>query len=200
MTIQKNNIKTICVFCGSREGNLPIYTQKARELGYILAEHNITLVYGGGSIGLMGTIADAVLEKNGSVIGVIPKKLHHKELAHAHLTELHVVDTMHQRKALMAELSDAFIAMPGGIGTFEELFEMATWNQLGFQHKPMGLLNVNQYYTPLQKLLENAIQQGFVDPEYLQLFTIADEPLPLFQALLQHQLPPAILKKYIPDL
>ena len=192
----RSTLKNICVFCGSRAGKDGIYTSRAKELGQLFAQNNITLVFGGGSIGLMGAIADSVLEHGGSAIGVIPEKLDKKELAHPHLTELHVVKTMHQRKALMAELSDAFIAMPGGIGTFEELFEVATWNQLGFHSKPMGILNVRDYYKPMIALLDKSIQEGFVDDEYRDLFTISDDPQTLLNNIHQHKLPQSVLRKY----
>jgi len=156
----------ICVYCGSSPGLLPDYRQAATVLGNTLAERGIGLVYGGASIGVMGAVADGVLEKGGSVIGVIPYALATREVSHAGLDELFVVDSMHERKAKMAELSDGFIALPGGWGTLEELFEMLTWAQLGFHEKPCGLLNIGRYYDHLYAFLEHAIDQRFVQEEY----------------------------------
>ena len=139
-------LKSVCVFCGSRTGARPEYLEGARALGTELARRGFTLVYGGTSVGLMGAMADAALAGGGKVIGVLPQVLSDREIAHQGLTELHLVDSMHTRKAMMAELAGAFIAMPGGFGTFEELFEITTWAQLGIHHKPIGLLNVADYY------------------------------------------------------
>ena len=138
-------MKRVCVFCGSSIGAKPAYAEAARNMGRLIAERRIGLVYGGGNVGLMGVIADAALEAGGEVIGVIPLALADREIAHTGLTQLHIVDSMHTRKAMMAELSDAFIAMPGGVGTFEELFEAITWTQLGLHRKPCGLLNVDGF-------------------------------------------------------
>ena len=146
-------MKRICVFCGSNSGAKAIYTEFAVKLGRILAERGITLVYGGGNVGLMGELANSVLSNNGSVIGVMPKELVDKEIAHKGLTELHVVNSMHERKALMADLSCAFIALPGGFGTFEEFFEVVTWSQLGIHKKACGILNVDGFYDSLLKLI-----------------------------------------------
>lgn len=157
----------ICVFCGSNAGHNPIYRSEAEKLGRLLAERKIELVYGGGNIGLMGAVADACLEAGGTVIGVIPEALMGKEVAgravdHRSLTRMEVVDSMHTRKARMAELSDGFIALPGGFGTFEEFCEILTWGQLGFHVKPMGLLNTNGFYNPLLALLDHAVSEGFL--------------------------------------
>jgi uncharacterized protein (TIGR00730 family) len=159
-------MKRICVYCGSSPGLLPDYREAATALGNTLAERGIGLVYGGASIGVMGAVADGVLEKGGSVIGVIPFALATREVAHASLDELIVVESMHERKAKMAEYSDGFIALPGGWGTLEEIFEMLTWAQLGFHEKPCGLLNVGRYYDHLYGFLEHAIDQRFVREEY----------------------------------
>ena len=160
-------MKSICVFCGSNAGNQPIYRSEAEKLGRLLAARGIELVYGGGNIGLMGAVADACLEAGGTVIGVIPQALMGKEVAgrpvdHRTLTRLEVVDSMHTRKARMAELAEGFIALPGGFGTFEEFCEILTWSQLGFHAKPMGLLNVNGFYDPLLAMFDRAVADGFL--------------------------------------
>ena len=160
-------MKRICVFCGSNAGHNPIYRAEAEKLGRLLAARGIELVYGAGNIGLMGAVADACLAAGGKVIGVIPEALMGKEVAgravdHRALTRIEVVDSMHTRKARMAELSDGFIALPGGFGTFEEFCEILTWGQLGFHAKPMGLLNVNGFYAPLLGLFDRAVNEGFL--------------------------------------
>jgi uncharacterized protein (TIGR00730 family) len=155
-------MKRVCVFCGSHSGTSPAYTEAARRLGKAFVERNLTLVYGGASVGLMGAIADSVLEAGGEVIGVIPTYLFEKEVAHTGLSDLRVVDSMHQRKALMAELADAFIVMPGGIGTLEEFFEVWTWAQLGMHRKLCGLLNVGDYYYHLVQFMDQMVAQGFL--------------------------------------
>ena len=160
-------MKSICVFCGSNAGNQPIYRSEAEKLGRLLAARGIELVYGGGNIGLMGAVADACLEAGGTVVGVIPQALMGKEVAgrpvdHRALTRLEVVDSMHTRKARMAELAEGFIALPGGFGTFEEFCEILTWGQLGFHAKPMGLLNVNGFYDPLLAMFDRAVADGFL--------------------------------------
>ena len=163
-------MKRLCVFCGSNAGNNPTYRAEAEKLGRLLAARGIELVYGAGNIGLMGAVADACLEAGGTVIGVIPEALMGKEVAgravdHRALTRIEVVDSMHTRKARMAELSDGFIALPGGFGTFEEFCEILTWGQLGFHVKPMGLLNVNGFYDPLLGLFDHAVSEGFLRPQ-----------------------------------
>ncbi|MGE5493386.1 MAG: TIGR00730 family Rossman fold protein [Actinomycetota bacterium] len=160
-------MKRLCVFCGSNAGHDPAYRAAAEELGRLLAARGIELVYGGGNIGLMGAVADACLDAGGTVIGVIPESLMGKEVAgrnvdHRALTRMEVVDSMHTRKARMAELADGFIALPGGFGTFEEFCEILTWGQLGFHTKPMGLLNVNGFYDPLLALFDKAVAEGFL--------------------------------------
>ena len=152
-----------CVFCGSSAGTNPVYRAAATELGTALAAANIELVYGGGHVGLMGAVADAVLAAGGTVIGVIPRALAEREVAHSGLTKLHVVESMHERKALMADLSDGFVALPGGFGTFEEFCEAVTWVQLGIQAKPCVLLDVNGYYEPLIAMFDRAVEDGFVN-------------------------------------
>ncbi len=163
-------MKRICVFCGSNAGLNPIYRAEAEKVGRLLAARGIELVYGAGNIGLMGAVADACLEAGGTVIGVIPEALVGKEVAgrvvdHRALTRLEVVDSMHTRKARMAELSDGFIALPGGFGTFEEFCEILTWGQLGFHVKPMGLLNINGFYDPLLAMFDRAVSDGFLRPQ-----------------------------------
>lgn len=155
-------MERICVFCGSNSGARPAFARAARDLGTALAGRGIALVFGGGSVGLMGQVADAALEAGGEAIGVIPQSLVARELAHTGLTELHVVSTMHERKAKMVELSSAFISLPGGLGTLDETFEILTWAQLGIHAKPFGLLNVDGYFTPLLAFLDSAVREGFV--------------------------------------
>ena len=169
-------IRRVCVFCGSRSGVRSAYVEAARALGTLLATRGIGLVYGGASVGLMGAIADAALAAGGEVIGVIPKTLVAREVSHGGLSELHVVDSMHERKAMMAARSDAFIAMPGGLGTLEELFEVATWGMLGLHHKPIGLLDVEAYWSSLVDWLHRAAEEGFVDKAHLALFRRAATP------------------------
>ncbi|RLS42178.1 MAG: TIGR00730 family Rossman fold protein [Planctomycetota bacterium] len=169
-------MKSICVYCGSSIGSSPSLAAAARELGQTLAASNLELIYGGGRVGLMGVLADAVLEAGGRVQGVIPQALADREVAHAGLTQLHVVDTMHQRKAMMAELSDGFIALPGGLGTFEELFEIWTWAQLGMHSKPIGLLNVASYFDLLLQFLDHATSQQLLKPVHRDLLLISNCP------------------------
>lgn len=159
-------MKRICVYCGSNPGLRQEYTAAAVAVGEALAARGLGLVYGGGAVGLMGVVADAALASGAEVIGVIPEKLMRKEIAHAGVTEMHVTKTMHERKALMTDLADGFIALPGGIGTFDELFETWTWGQLGYHRKPFGLLNVADYYTPLVTFLDHVTEQGFMRAEH----------------------------------
>ena len=183
-------MRDICVFCGSQSGTDPRYREAAVELGNLLAEQGHGLVYGGGHIGLMGKIADAVMAAGGTVTGVIPKPMTEREIAHETVTRLHVVSSMHERKALMASLSDAFIAMPGGFGTFEELFEVIAWAQLGIHRKPIGLLNVAGFFDGWKVFVEHAIAEGFIKTKYRGLFVSADNPPALLEALKSHQSPP----------
>jgi len=177
-------LRRICVFCGSRPGKRPEYLERATELGIALAHRQIDLIYGGATIGLMGAVADAVLARGGKVTGVIPRRLQDKEIAHKGLTELRVVETMHQRKALMEQLSDGFIAMPGGVGTLEEVLEITTWLQLGIHHKPIGLLNVEGYYQPLLELLRHGVEEGFIPAEHAQAIHDDADPDALVEKLL----------------
>lgn len=166
--------RRICVFCGSSSGNDPVFVEAARDLGRSLAERGLELVYGGGRVGLMGQLADAALAAGGRVHGVIPQRLCDLEVAHPGLSELFVVDTMHARKAMMARLSDAFIALPGGFGTLEELFEVVTWAQIGYHQKPVGILDVAGYYAPLLKFIDHAQATGFVRDVYRPILQHAD--------------------------
>jgi uncharacterized protein (TIGR00730 family) len=183
-TLPVNQKKRICVFCGSSHGVRPSYRNAAQRLGKAITSHGMGLVYGGGGVGLMGVIADAVLEEQGEVIGVLPRALFNKELAHYGLTELRIVSSMHERKALMAELSDSFIAMPGGFGTFEEFFEVVTWAQLGLHTKPIGILNVDGYFDLFFKFLEHMVQEGFIKPKHQQLMVTSQDPNELLSLLI----------------
>jgi uncharacterized protein (TIGR00730 family) len=176
-------MKRICVFCGSSEGSRPEYGAAAEEMGAELVRRNIGLVYGGGNVGLMGIIADAVLRAGGEVQGVIPDHLMAREVGHKGLTKLHVVRSMHERKALMADLSDAFIALPGGFGTLEEFCEVVTWAQLGLHAKPCGILNVLGFYSPLLAMLDHAVEERFLKSENRALVLARDHPADLLQAL-----------------
>lgn len=171
-----STITNVCVFCGSYPGREPMYAGAARELGALMAAQGLGLVYGGGRVGLMGEVAAAVLDAGGEAVGVIPHALLRREVGHGALTRLEVVDSMHERKARMAELSDAFIALPGGFGTFEEWFEIITWGQLGIHDKPCVLLNVQGYYAPLLEMIDNAIDQGFIREQHRGLFAVAETP------------------------
>ncbi len=180
----------LCVFCGSNTGRDPAYGASAAQVGRILAERGIGLVYGGGRVGLMGVLADAALAAGGEVIGVIPQALLDREVGHLGLTELRVVDSMHTRKALMSELSDGFIALPGGIGTLEELFEVWTWAQLGLHRKPCGLLNVDGFFTPLVDFLDRQAEAGFIPPTCREMLTVASTPEDLLLRFAAYE-PPA---------
>ncbi|PSR15577.1 TIGR00730 family Rossman fold protein [filamentous cyanobacterium CCP3] len=182
-------MERICVYCGSNLGRRPSYLATAQALGQELAARHLTLVYGGGNVGLMGAIADATLAAGGEAIGVIPQALVDKEVAHRGLSDLRVVNSMHDRKALMAELSDAFIALPGGLGTLEELCEVATWTQLGFHQKAVGLLNVEGFYDGLLGFLEGAIAEQFIRPEHRRILISATQPGDLLDQLAQAKLP-----------
>lgn len=190
-------MKRICVFCGSSAGADPVHRQLATEFGTLLAREGLELVYGGGSVGLMGALADAVLQAQGQVIGVIPRFLATRELLHIGVTDTRLTDTMHERKAMMSDLSDAFIALPGGLGTFEELFEVLTWAQLGLHQKPIGLLNIAGYFDPLVTMIDRAIDDGFCRQEHRLLFVVDDQPARLLQLVRNHQ-PPRV-QKWIPS-
>jgi uncharacterized protein (TIGR00730 family) len=179
----------ICVFCGSSPGCRPQYAAAARALALALVERGIAIVYGGGSVGLMGVLADTALGAGGEVVGVIPRPLASRELAHAALTELRLVSSMHERKALMASLADGFIALPGGLGTLEETLEILTWTQLGIHSKPVGVLNVGGYYDGLRRLLDHGVQEGFVRKEHAAFLLFADTAADLLDAFATWQPP-----------
>ena len=188
-------MKRICVFCGSNGGVDPIFLETAGIVGKFLARENIELVYGGGRVGLMGKIADAVLANGGRVIGAIPEALAIKEVAHQGLTELHIVDSMHERKALMAELADGFIALPGGFGTFEELCEIITWAQLGIHQKPCALLNVGGFYDHLIAQIEISVSQNFIRDEHRKLVLVENEIGKLYDLMKNYE--PPLIEKWI---
>lgn len=188
-------MKRICVFAGSNVGTNPEYEQKAIELGKEIISRGFELVYGGSRIGLMGRIADTVLANGGKVIGVMPRNLFRGEMVHTGLTELHEVNNMHERKARMSELADAFIALPGGLGTFEELFEVVSWSQLGIHRKPVGVLNILGYYQPLAEMFERAILAGFMQKTNLGLLIFEEEPDLLLNKMINYT-PPVQDKKW----
>jgi len=183
----------LCVFCGSNAGQDPVYIASARALGEALAAGGIGLVYGGASVGLMGAVADAALAKGGDVTGVMPQALVDKEIAHKGLSDLRVVGSMHERKALMAELADGFIALPGGLGTFEELFEVWTWAQLGYHRKPCALLNTGGFYDKLTDFLDDVVERGFVKPIHRAMLIVESDPAALIQAIRAYE-PPKVDK------
>ena len=187
------SIKSICVFCGSSEGLDSIYMQQARQLGQMLGGRSITLIYGGAKVGLMGAVADGVLSEGGTAVGIIPQFLCTKEVAHGGLSELILVDTMHERKLKMHEMSDAIITLPGGWGTMEEMFEMLTWGQLGLHQKPIGLLNINSYYDSLIELTANMVSSGFISKSLTEMLLIEEDATLLLDRM-NHYIPPAIPK------
>jgi uncharacterized protein (TIGR00730 family) len=184
-----NRIKNLCIYCGSRAGRLESYADAARALAESLVKRDIGLVYGGASVGIMGIVADHMLQLGGRAVGVIPESLMRREIAHDGLTELHVTPSMHARKMLMAELSDGFIALPGGIGTLEEIFEVWTWAQLGLHQKPCGLLNVESYYDPLRNFLDHTVAEQFVQPDIRAMLIVESEPEALLERFLAYRAP-----------
>ena len=182
-------MKRICVYCGSSPGRVEVYRDAAKALGAELAARGLGLVYGGASVGVMGAVADAVLAAGGEAVGIIPRALATKEVAHPALSELHVVQSMHERKAMMAELSDGFAALPGGWGTIEELFEMLTWAQLGFHEKPCGMLNVAGYYDDLARFLEHAMAEEFVREAYREMLIVEETPAALLDRFAAYRAP-----------
>lgn len=182
-------MKRICVYCGSSPGVQPAYLEAAGELARAMVERGTGLVYGGGSVGLMGGLADAVLDAGGEVIGVIPRDLAEREVAHRGVSDLRVVESMHQRKALMAELADGFIAMPGGFGTIEELLEVLTWSQLDFHRKPCAILNVAGYFDALLQFLDYSVEQQFVKPVHRDMVLVHEQPAQVLAMMASHQQP-----------
>ncbi|RYX86519.1 TIGR00730 family Rossman fold protein [bacterium] len=186
-------MKSLCVYCGSNAGARPDYLQAAQQLGQLLAQRQINLVYGGANVGMMGAIANAVISAGGHVTGVIPADLVDKEIAHKNLPDLRVVNSMHERKKLMADLSDGFIALPGGLGTFEEFFEVVTWGQLGFHNKPCGLLNICGYYDKLLDFLDSAVEERLVRAEHRAIILQSSDASELLEQMADYQ-PPTVEK------
>jgi uncharacterized protein (TIGR00730 family) len=182
-------IKSVCVYCGSNFGTDPIYTEAAKAMGRTLAERGLRLVYGGGQVGLMGVVADACIDAGGEVTGVIPDFLHHKEIAHPRVQDMHIVTSMHERKLMMADNADAFIAMPGGLGTLEELFEVWTWSQLGRHKKPVGLLNMKGYWDKLTGFLDHMREEGFVEGRHRDMLVQGETPDAVLAALEAYEFP-----------
>lgn len=190
-------LKSICVFCGANEGQREVYKKRAKDVGHLLAEAGITLVYGGGKIGLMGTIADTVLESGGKVIGVIPQHLMDLEVGHLGVNDLRVVKSMHERKQLMCDLSDGFIAMPGGFGTLDELCEILTWNQLGTIQKPVAMLNVEGYFNHFISALDHFVAEGFLKPQNRSMLMVEENEATLLDRMREYR--PAHVPKWIND-
>jgi len=193
---ERRPVRSICVFCGSRPGTDPAFADAAAALGTAIARRGLRLVYGGARVGLMGRLANAALAAGGDVVGVIPNGLVSKEIAHDALGELYLTETMHERKDRMIVLADAFISLPGGFGTYDELFEVITLAQIGFHDKPSGLLNVNGYFDPLVRLLDHTIAQGFAAPQHAGLYVVEDEPESMLDALLRWR-PPVLGEKWV---
>ena len=189
------SLKSVCVFCGASPGARPIYREAAENLGRSLAERGLTLVYGGGAVGLMGVVADAALAAGGEVIGIIPQSLERAEIGHKGLTRLEVVDGMHARKARMAELADAFISLPGGLGTLEEMFEVWTWGQLGYHAKPLGLLEVDGFYARLTDFLDHLVAERFVREPHRAMLQVGESPTELLDRLAAWQ--PTVAPKWV---
>jgi uncharacterized protein (TIGR00730 family) len=194
--VNQNRMKSICVYCGSSDKIDRTYTNAAYEFGTEMAAQGLQLVYGAGSTGLMGAVANGALENGGNVVGVIPEIFNTPTLAHNSLTRLEVLPDMHQRKARMAELADAFVALPGGFGTMEELFEILTWAQIGLHKKPVGILNIYGYFDPLLAMIQQANEEGFIYQEHQALLSSADNPSFLLKALLNHE-PPTGLERWL---
>jgi uncharacterized protein (TIGR00730 family) len=195
-TIYAQAVKRACIFCGSSPGARTAYTEATEDLARLLVEREIGLVFGGASVGLMGRLADTVISEGGEAIGVIPQSLVEREIAHLGLTDLHVVDTMHERKQLMADLADGFVALPGGLGTLDELFEIYTWAQLGLHRKPIGILNVEGYFDGLADFLEHAVAERFVRADHRELLIIEEEPEPMLGRLESFD-PASLVPKWI---
>ena len=191
------NLKSICVYCGSSDAVSPDYLSAARQMGRVLAGHGLRLIYGGGKTGLMGAVADGALRAGGEAIGVIIPSMNTPALAYTNLTHMDVVPDMHARKARMHELSDGYIALPGGFGTFDELFETITWGQTGAHEKPVGLLNVKNYYAPLLVALEHAVKEGFVFREHLDVLACESDPEKLLEAMSNHRHPYEAVRRWM---
>jgi uncharacterized protein (TIGR00730 family) len=191
-------LSNVCVYCGSSSGNQPVYAELARGLARALVERGIGLVYGGGRVGIMGIVADSVLALGGRVVGVIPQALIDREVAHAGLSELVVTSSMHERKTIMAERADGFVALPGGLGTLEELFEVWTWAQLGIHDKPCGILDVADYYAGLVRFVDHAVAEGFVKPAHRAVLMVERDPSVLLERF-AHYAPPAVEKWVKPE-
>ena len=189
-------MRRICVFCGASPGARPAYAEATAEVARLLVADGVGVVYGGGGVGLMGVLADAVLAEGGQITGVIPRALMDREIAHRDVTEMRVVESMHERKALMAELSEAFIALPGGIGTLEELFEVYTWAQLGFHRKPCALLNVEGYFDGIAEFLAHAVEERFLRVEHLEVLMVETDAAPLVESLRAYE-PDSLQPKWI---
>jgi uncharacterized protein (TIGR00730 family) len=187
---RKRALRAVAVFCGAKPGTRELHRGALRELGRVIAEAGLTLVFGGGRVGLMGVVADAALAAGGHVVGVIPGAMVERELAHTGLSELHVVESMHARKALMAEMSDAFIACPGGFGTLDEVFEALTWTQIGLQRKPSGFLDVDGFFQPLAAQLDRMTEAGFIEPAHRAMVCFEPEPARMLERLAALELPP----------
>lgn len=185
----RNRLRNICVYCGSNAGGREDYADSAKKLAAELVARDLGLIYGGSSTGIMGVLADAVLEAGGQVRGIMPRALVHKEIAHGGLTELRVTGTMHERKAMMAEMSDGFIALPGGFGTLEEIVEILTWGQLQLHEKPCGLLNVADYYDHLLRFVAHAQEEGFLDPQHKEMLLVANDPSELLDKFESYRAP-----------
>jgi uncharacterized protein (TIGR00730 family) len=187
-------MKRVCVYCGSRDGARPVFKEKAKELGAALAKRGIGLVYGGAKVGVMGAVADGALAAGGEVIGVLPHGLARVEFAHEGLSKLHFVETMQERKTLMADLSDGFVALPGGFGTLDELFECLTWSQIGLHAKPIGVLDVDGYWQPLVKLIDTMVREGFLVEQMAKALHVRPQVGELIDALMGHQPPEPVVK------
>ncbi len=191
----EKRLNSVCVYCGSSPGDLPVYLESAREVGMALADQGIRLIYGGGNVGLMGAVADGALEHSGEVIGIIPSKIVDLEVAHEGLTRLEIVDTMHERKNRMAELSDAFLALPGGIGTIEEIFEAYTWTQLGYHNKPCGLLNISGYFNSLIDFMKHMCDSKFLREEHYETLIVENDINSMLEKLEQAE--PVQIEKWV---
>jgi len=196
--VSKRRVRSVCVYCGSSMGRRAEYVDLARDLGDLLGSRGIRLVYGGARVGVMGALADAALEAGGEVIGIIPHALAEKEVAHTGITDLRVVASMHERKAMMVAEAEAFVALPGGLGTLEELFEVLTWAQLGLHRKPLGILDVGGFYAPLRVFLDHAVAEGFIPPAHRGMLMVDTDPVRLLERFAAYE-PPEVAKWIDPE-